>query len=217
MAPYLHLKFPSPPDGRPWIAINMVSTIDGKIVTGTRDEPVQDLGSDVDHKAMRHIEHAADAVIIGAGVLRSTPKLWYDARLVRLVVTRSGNVDFTSRFFTDVPEKAWIISDRNDLPWPNLINLGQGSDWKGLLSKAREELGIRSLLSEGGSELNATLLHTDCVDELFLTLAPKIKLGRDVPTYAGGDPLPREQVQNYELYSFQAVHDEIFARYRRRR
>lgn len=73
-----------------------------------------------------------------------------------------------------------------------------------------------SIVVEGGSELNAALLHENLVDELFLTLAPKIKLGRSTPTYAGGDPLSREQVQRYRLVSCLPVQDEVFLRYAQR-
>ena len=69
----------------------------------------------------------------------------------------------------------------------------------------------------GGSELNAQLLKADVVDELFLTVAPKIKLGRDVPTYAGGEPLPREAILDFDLLESHVLGDEVFLRYRRRR
>ena len=55
------------------------------------------------------------------------------------------------------------------------------------------------------------------MDELFLTMAPKVKLGRELPTYAGGDPLPKSNLQNYDLIEHHAVESEIFLRYRRRR
>ncbi|HVL39200.1 MAG TPA: dihydrofolate reductase family protein, partial [Fimbriimonadaceae bacterium] len=77
------------------------------------------------------------------------------------------------------------------------------------------KMGIARLLVEGGSELNATLLEGDLADELFLTIAPKVKLGRETPTYAGGDPLPRERMQRYDLLERHQVGDELFLRYRR--
>ena len=78
--------------GRPYVVINMVATIDGKIITGERGEPVNDLGSDVDHLMMRRIQNSVDAVLIGANNQRTTPKIWYPTEMVRIVVTRSGNV-----------------------------------------------------------------------------------------------------------------------------
>jgi riboflavin biosynthesis pyrimidine reductase len=46
------------------------------------------------------------------------------------------------------------------------------------MGELRERLGVRTLLCEGGPHLNAHLLAAGLVDELFLTLAPKL---------AGGD------------------------------
>jgi len=197
------IAFPSATDDRPYVAINMVTTIDGKIITGDRAEHVMDLGSRHDHARMRQIEAAVDAVMIGAGTLRATPKLWYDARLIRVVVSSSGVVDRSCRFFTDAPERAHVLDGSR--PWSDVFR------WM------RHELGIERLLVEGGSELNASVLEEGWVDEMFLTVAPKVKLGRLTPTYAGGDPLPRDLIQSYELLSCEPIEDEVFLRYRRRR
>lgn len=201
---YADLSLGTPLDGRPYVAINMAATIDGKIVTGERDEAVMDLGSKVDHEAMRRIEAAADAVMIGAGTLRATKGLWYPTRLRRYVVTASGDLPRDGRFFSDAPDRAHVLaSGGNDLDWP------------AVLASMRKDHGVERLLVEGGSEVNASLLAADLVDELFLTIAPKVKLGRGVPTYAGGDPLPRESLLRFALVSERRIGDEVFLRYRR--
>lgn len=217
---YHNLDFPlsDAPDTRPYIAINMVATIDGKIVTGKRGEPVDDLGSKTDHLLMRRIEAGMEAVLIGAGAQRSTKKLWYPKELFRFVATQSGNILYDSRFFTDAPEKAFVVCP-NSAKIPEgyqTVRAGNESiDWKEALKKVRAALGIRRLLVEGGSDINAQLLRQEIVDELFLTIAPKVKLGENVPTIAGGDPLPRQDVQKYRLLEQHAYGDEVFLRYRR--
>ncbi|MCH7944679.1 MAG: hypothetical protein IIC73_01500 [Armatimonadetes bacterium] len=55
------------------------------------------------------------------------------------------------------------------------------------------------------------------MDELFLTVTPKVKLGRDVPTYAGGDPLHRDALLKFRLLSNKTAGNEIFLRYVRDR
>jgi 2,5-diamino-6-(ribosylamino)-4(3H)-pyrimidinone 5'-phosphate reductase len=210
---YAGLTFPEAPAGRPYTFINMVSTIDGKTVTGTDQEPVGDLGSQVDHLLMRRIESAADAILIGAGALRSTPGLWYPKDKWRFVLTRSGELDYASRFFTDAPEKVGVLAPA-DVSVPS-AHLHLSNDVAATLDKLRNQLGITHLLIEGGSEINAEFLRLDLVDELFLTLAPKIKLGNCLPTYAGGQPLDRQQVQNYDLLEHHQVGSELFLRYRR--
>jgi riboflavin biosynthesis pyrimidine reductase/predicted DsbA family dithiol-disulfide isomerase len=217
---YQALQFPSAPEERPCVFINMVTTIDGKTVSGERTEHVADIGTQVDHLLMRRIEAAAQGVMLGAGSLRSTPKLWYPKEQFRIVVTNSGNLDFNTRFFTDAPDKAFVAcSESANIDAPEHVNFLRAGpehlDIRLLLTKIRTLLGIERLLVEGGSELNAQLLQLDLVDELFLTLAPKIKLGRGTPTYAGGEPLPRERMQNYRLLENHRVKDELFLRYRR--
>lgn len=220
--PYPALRFDRPPVERPRVAMMMVSTIDGKTTTGGRDEPVADLGSPVDHATMRRIEAAVDAVMIGARTLRGTPKLWYDARLTRIVATRSGNLDFATRFFTDAPERAVVAAPASaELRAPADVSVWRGGedgvDFEALLRWLRTEREVKTLLVEGGSDLNAHLLTLDLVDELFLTVAPKVKLGADTPTYADGTALPREDVRGFELVEHHRVGDELFVRYRRAR
>jgi riboflavin biosynthesis pyrimidine reductase len=209
---------PAPPD-RPYVFINMVATIDGKTVSGTRREPVQDIGSDLDHATMRQIESGADAVLIGAGSLRATKGLHYPEALVRVVATASGDVPAEHRFFTD-PGVA-LVATTEDSRVPSgltAVRCGKGAlDWRKLLGVLRDEHEVGMLLVEGGSEVNASLLREDLVDELFLTVAPKVKLGREVPTYAGGDPLPREGMLGFRLVSCIPRGDEVFVRYRRDR
>ena len=219
---YSSLSLPPAPADRPYVFINMVTTIDGKTISGERDEAVMDLGSALDHELMRRIEGAADAIMVGAGSLRATKGLWYPKDKIRIVVTNSGKLDFKSRFFSDAPEKAFVAGSAD-----MVRRVGQGGpgrllaagdtefDPRELLRQLRHDLRIKRLLIEGGSELNGTFLSADLVDELFLTLAPKIKLGRGLPTYAGGEPLPRERMQEYRLIEQHYVGDEVFLRYRR--
>lgn len=206
---------------RPYTVINMVATIDGKTITGERGEPVHDLGSDVDHAMMRRIQSSVEAVLIGAENQRTTPNLWYPKSLIRIVVTRSGNVLYPSRFFDDAPEKAFVFCPKAaELPQlPEAVTVlrfkGESVDWDEALEYLIDVHSVSSLLVEGGGDVNAQLLERDLVDELFLTVAPKVKLGSETPTYADGSPLPREAVMGFHLVEMHRAGDEVFLRYRR--
>ncbi len=215
---YRDIDFPTIHEDRPYVYINMVTTIDGKILSGNRDESVADLGSKVDHKLLRRLEATADAVMIGAQTLRSTDANWSPRTAKRIVVTRSGDLPHDHAFFH---EKALIAapgSSNFDLPpHAKIIRAGNDSvDFELLLSRLKS-LGINRLLVLGGSILNGQLLEKDLADELFLTIAPKVKLGTNVPTYAGGNPFPRDRVQSFKLLENHAFEGEIFLRYRRER
>ena len=217
---YPDLSFPPAPASRPYIYINMVTTIDGKIVTKDNTVSIKGLGSKLDYETMRYIETHSDAVMVGAQNVRATPGMWYPEGVKRLVVTESGRLDFSQRFFTDDPERTWVIlpqKSRATIPnWVQSVSFGENEiNWDKTLQHLRDKLKITNLLVEGGAELNGSLLPLDKVDELFLTLAPKIKLGRDLPTYAGGLPLPGDTMQYYEIVHHQMVENEIYVRYRR--
>jgi riboflavin biosynthesis pyrimidine reductase/predicted DsbA family dithiol-disulfide isomerase len=215
---YRDLGFPSLHEDRPYTYINMVATIDGKIITGERDETVVDLGSKVDHQLMRRLEATADAVMIGAETLRSTAKSWSPRTRKRIVVTRSGNLPEDHSFFS---EEAYVAApESSNFPLPKgatILHSGNGTVDFGLLLTQLKGMGVNRLLVLGGSILNAELIRQELADELFLTIAPKVKLGRDVPTYAGGNPLSRDQVQTYKLVENHAFENEVFLRYRRER
>lgn len=197
---YPSLEFPAAPPDRPHVVVNMVSTLDGKIYAGERNQPVG-LGSAVDRATMRQIESAVDAIMIGHTTLKASPGLWYPAGPKLFVVSGTGEVDRSGRFFTDDPSRAFVVS-------------GRPVDFAAVLAGLRSQ-AITNLLVEGGGELNASLFAADLVDELFLTLAPKVKLGREVPTIAEGEPLPADQLRRFSLVSMTAVQDEVFLRYRR--
>lgn len=86
------------------------------------------------------------------------------------------------------------------------------ADLPSLLRSLREE-GVRALLCEGGPTLHGALQAAGLVDELFLTIAPKLSGGGAPPRILEGelnDVVPLELAWLLE-------HDgELFARYRRR-
>jgi riboflavin biosynthesis pyrimidine reductase len=63
-------------------------------------------------------------------------------------------------------------------------------DLAAALARLRSDLGVRSVLCEGGPHLNAELLRAGLVDELFLSLAPKLLGGADALTIVAGAALP---------------------------
>jgi 2,5-diamino-6-(ribosylamino)-4(3H)-pyrimidinone 5'-phosphate reductase len=201
------------------VFLNMVATIDGKIITGNRDEPVTDLGSAVDHTLLRRTEKAADAVMTGAQTLRATSAKWNPKAKRRFVVSRSGRVPADHAFFTG--GEGYVVTAGSAMfPVPSGVKVVRAGnltvDFRMALERIRS-LGVQRLLVTGGSELNAQLLKDDLIDEIFLTVAPKVKLGADVPTIADGEALPRHALLHFELVEHHVIADEVFLRYRRRR
>lgn len=84
-------------------------------------------------------------------------------------------------------------------------------DLPALLRSLRDE-GVRALLCEGGPRLHGSLQAAGLVDELFLTIAPKLS-GGVAPRIVEGD-LPT--VTELELAWLLEDEGELFTRYRRR-
>lgn len=84
------------------------------------------------------------------------------------------------------------------------------TDLPALLRTLRDE-GVRALLCEGGPTLFGALQADGLVDDLFLTIAPKLS-GGEGPRILEG-PLP--EVAELELAWLLEEDGELFARYRR--
>lgn len=93
-----------------------------------------------------------------------------------------------------------------------VVESGPGGwvDLAALLRSLREE-GVRALLCEGGPRLHGSLRAAGLVDELFLTIAPKLS-GGDAPRIVEGE-LP--EVAGLRLAWLLEQDGELFARYGR--
>jgi riboflavin biosynthesis pyrimidine reductase len=87
---------------------------------------------------------------------------------------------------------------------------GERVDLAELLGALRSE-GVRAVMCEGGPTLHASLQARGLVDELFLTIAPKLSGGGGPRILEG--PLP--EVVEMELAWLLEEDGELFARYRR--
>jgi riboflavin biosynthesis pyrimidine reductase len=85
------------------------------------------------------------------------------------------------------------------------------ADLPALLRSLREE-GIRALLCEGGPTLHGSLQAAGLVDELFLTVAPKLAGGGAPPRILEGE---LDDVVPLKLAWLLEDGGELFARYRR--
>ena len=91
-------------------------------------------------------------------------------------------------------------------------------DFKAAFRWLRRKWNVRRLLCEGGGELHGALVEADLVDELHLTICPKIFGGQNTPTLADGDGLARlADARQFQLKSLKHVGDEIFTVWQRSR
>ena len=190
---------------RPYAALNMISTVDGRASIEGRSGA---MGNQADRELFRALRTAVDAVMVGAGTVRVE-------RYGRMIADASRRRMRRERGMSEEP-LACIVSARlalaPDLPLLAcagarvvIVTSSQASlpptaaqveyvraerngllDLAGAMARLRERFAVRTLLCEGGPHLNSSLLAAGLVDELFLSLAPKL---------AGGDPASGEALR----------------------
>jgi riboflavin-specific deaminase-like protein len=215
------------PQARPFVALNMVATVDGRASVAGRTAPISSVA---DRQLFHALRTRVDAVMVGAGTLRTERygRLVRDPRRRELRVAAGLEAD----------PLAIVVSARLELPadLPLLrdpasrvvvITASEASlpscaarveylrarpvALAAALARLRREHGVRSILCEGGPSLNASLFAEGLVDELFLTTVPKLAGRAGALTISGEAPL-REPLDARLRWLLE--HDgELFARY----
>jgi riboflavin biosynthesis pyrimidine reductase len=214
---------------RPYVVTNFVLTIDGHATIGGRSGRI---GSDVDTAMLVGLRTRVDAVIIGAGTMR--------VERYGQVVSDPANRERRERAGLAPYPLMVLVSGRMDLPWDApLFTEGHGEilvftysdveppdtstpvgivrhdgavDLAAALDYLRRERGVRALLSEGGPRLHAQLIDLGLVDELFITLAPKLAGGSGPGLVVDLGERVRELELAWLLLEERT--GELFARYR---
>ncbi len=218
---YSNFQWPAAPADRPAVCINMVMSLDGKITIGNPGDAAQGLGSPMDQILMRRIQQQAECVIIGASTLRAG-HIAYPPSLARAVVTASGQLPLQHSFFTSSQAPVFVFTGSEapadlERSVPGNAHIIRQQHPQVDLTKALAWLRtqrIERLLCEGGGTLNYAMFRDNLVDQLFLTLAPKIKGGEHIRTPVEGDGLPRERVGELTLVSVYTHDGELYLRYR---
>ena len=221
-------------EGRPGVRVNMIASIDGATAIGGVSGP---LGGPPDRAVYRLLRSFADVVLVAAGTVRAEnykPALLYDeyvdARQRRgqadrpriAVVSRRLDLDWDAPLFTEAVQRTIVITTV-DAPADALvlarsradvIQAGLGDVDLRAAVEAVGGLGARHVLAEGGPSLNGALASADLIDELCLTLSPRLAGGDAKRILAGPDlPAPTE----LELRSLLEEDAFLLARYRARR
>lgn len=195
--------------GRPGVRLNFVASLDGAI---TIDGRSGGLAGDADRRAFRAMRAHADVILVGAGTARAEdygpPRLPDDhvaARLARgapalprlAVVTHSLALDWGARMFAGAGEGARpLVVTHAGAPADararagavaDLVVAGDSSVDLGAALRALGERGVESVLCEGGPALSAGLAAAGLVDELCLTVSPRL-VGGDARRLLDGPP-----------------------------
>ena len=178
---------------RPWILLNMISSVDGAT---TIDGTSTALGDDDDRTLFGAIRAIPDVILVGSGTVRAEnyrPVTLNEDRRSRreaaglhgvpklVILTGRLSLEPTHRVFSDPEHKATVLT-RTGAPADKVEALSAVADVEMI-----DDLGaagiIRHLgeadviLCEGGPSLNGQLIEAGLVDEINLTFAPVVASG----------------------------------------
>jgi riboflavin biosynthesis pyrimidine reductase len=217
------------PAGRPYTAANFAASADGHVTFAGRSRK---LGDEGDREIFHGLREQVDAVLVGTATLgterygriipdaaRRERRLaaGLTAEPLACLVTRSGEVPTAIPLFDEPEARIVIFSARAIAPIrcaaqvevmrlePELPALTSA------LGHLRRGHGVRSLLCEGGPTLFGALLGEGLVDELFLTLAPKLTGGGHGPAVSSGAELA--EPASMKLRWLLERNDSLYLRY----
>ena len=182
---------------RPHVLLNMACTADGRATIGGRSGSI---GNRADGELFHALRTAVDAVLVGAGTVRAERY----GRLVREDSARAlrrarglaeeplacivsvslalpvGEIpllaDPAARIAILTPSRASLAGGAVEVRYVRCARNGR-LDLAAALVELRRVDGVRTVLCEGGPHLGAQLFAAGLVDELFLSLAPKLAGG----------------------------------------
>ncbi|AMO61880.1 pyrimidine reductase [Mycolicibacterium phlei] len=180
---------------RCWVRGNMIASVDGG---ATADGKTARLGAAGDRAVFEQMRYAADVILVGAATVRTenysgaqVPVDQRGARQARgqaevppiAVLTRSGDLDPGSRFFThtEVTPLVFTCTARLHDTRTRLGAAAEVLDASGadpddvdpaVALTALADRGLLRVLTEGGPVILGLLIGRDLLDELCLTIAP---------------------------------------------
>jgi len=178
---------------RPFIHVNCAMSADGKIA-GVERKQVR-ISSEEDMKRVKELRKKYDAVLVGVGtVLADDPHLTvkdldYDTNPIRLIIDPHGKTPDEALVLDERAPTVMITSTSCDRIWDceETLRFGDDLSLNDILESLAEEIGIESILVEGGGETIAAFFSEGLVDRYTVFVGGLIIGGRTAPTPAGGD------------------------------
>ena len=207
------------------VTIIAASTICGRIGPGLT-------GSAVDREVLEKIRAATDASLLGAGTLRQgDPEMRGPGghllpQRIRGFITESGEIPVAGRkiyqhgppplIFTGEAAAAGLRHRLGTLAQVVALPTDSAGGLSLVAALAHlAELGATSLLIEGGGRLNYACLRQGVVDEVLLTLTPKLSGDQGAASVCGGPgPLGAPFLPLILVSCETAETGEVFLKYR---
>jgi riboflavin biosynthesis pyrimidine reductase len=178
--------------GRPGVRLNMIASVDGATaVAGVSGG----LGGRADHALFALLRSLADVVLVAAGTVRA--ERYGPSKVPVAVVSRSCRLDWDAPFFTAPIARPMVVTVARApaaalaraAEVAEVVVAGERDVDLAAALAALGKRGHRAVLAEGGPTLNGQLAAAGLLDELCLTLSPRL-VGGGAKRILDGLPLP---------------------------
>lgn len=199
-------------EGRPFFYTSFVSTVDGKI--WINKEGYWPIGSKTDYETFTYLRAHADTIIDGKNTALQFGKNTIDTicgSTFKVSRKKLGKINPLKYIVvTSHPDKQLEEVLKNPYNFKPEIFTKDSSE----LVQYLNQQDIENVFIDGGPTLLASFLNQGLLDEIFLTIAPKI-YGNDgsAITMVEGQLFPPNKIK-LQLLSAEKIEDEVSLRYK---
>jgi len=188
---------------RPYVILKWARSADGFIdLLRNADDPVEPHWiTGMTERILVHRWRAAeDAILVGGATVRAdNPSLdvrfWNGKNPLKVIVSRSGNIDLHSRVFDGSTETLlFTCNETISLPGVQIIRLTDKNDFVNEILRTLHSMGVQSLFIEGGAFMIRSFIKAGAWDEAR-RFTGMMSFGNGVP-----DPCPGMRPEKLLLF-----------------
>ena len=176
-----------PPPSRPYVVLKYAQTLDGRIATASGDSKW--ISGEAERRVSHALRGACDAVLVGVGtVLQDDPQLTVrmvpGASPLRVVLDSTLRTPLSANVLGDDAGTLVLTTVRSDPEKRDslrardvsvtVVDSGPDGVDVGSALAALREIGVASVLVEGGARVITSFLAAEVVDRLIVGVAPTI-------------------------------------------
>jgi len=203
---------------KPYVILNSAMTLDGKMATKTGSS---EISGKEDLLRVHELRREVDAIMVGINtIITDDPKLTVHKiradkkdNPIRVVVDSRARTPLFSRILNSDASTIIAVTEEASPERVEKLNkvaevlvCGKNRVDLDLLLEKLASLGVNTLMLEGGSTLNYSMLIGGLVSEMRVCIAPMIAGGKDAKTLADGngvdymkDAVKLKLKKNYQL------------------
>ncbi|MGW1769785.1 RibD family protein [Streptomyces sp. NPDC002073] len=217
---------------RPYVLLSVATSVDGYIDDTSTTRLL--LSNSEDFDRVDQVRAESDAILIGAGTMRSdNPRLLVNseerraARVsagkpaypLKVTISASGDLDAGLKFWHHGGEKVAYTTDAGEeklreqlAGLADVVSTGPTIDFGALLDDLGAR-GIERLMVEGGGQIHTAFLSQGLADEIHLAIAPLLVGDAAAPRFLNPAGYPGGSSRRMTLAETRTIGDVVLLRY----